>query len=104
MSVSPPQNGNSGLFPIPGRPLNPAELKIDLLCRGMRLDKGCMRLGEELPPVRTRAGLIRGILFTPGTADRSTVSPERSMHSVRRLTSRSDMPEKKTAIRNADIW
>ena len=32
--------------------------------------------------------------FMPGTAERSTVSPERSMHSVRRLTSRSVMPEK----------
>ena len=34
---------------------------------------------------------------------RSTVSPERIMHSVSALTSRSVMPEKNTAIRKADI-
>ena len=32
--------------------------------------------------------------FTPGMPERSTVSPECSMHSVRRLTSRSVMPLK----------
>ena len=42
--------------------------------------------------------------FTPGMAERSTVSPERNMHSVRRLTSRSDIPEKNTAIKKDDIW
>ena len=40
------------------------------------------------PPVECLSTL------TPGTPERSTVSPERSMHSVRRLTSRSVMPEK----------
>ena len=41
--------------------------------------------------------------FTPGTEERSTVSPDWTMRSVRALTSRSVMPEKNTAIRNADI-
>jgi hypothetical protein len=36
--------------------------------------------------------------------DRSTKLPEFTMLSVIALTSRSDMPEKYTAIRNADIW
>ena len=31
-------------------------------------------------------------------------SPERIMHSVREVTSRSVMPAKNTAMRNADIW
>ena len=50
------------------------------------------------PPVECLSTLM------PGMADRSTVSPERSMHSVSRLTSRSDIPEKKTAIKKDDIW
>ncbi len=41
MSATIPRNGNSTLFPIPGRPLNSAELKIDLLCRGVRIDDSC---------------------------------------------------------------
>jgi hypothetical protein len=49
------------------------------------------------PPVECLSTLM------PGTCERSTVSPERSMHSVRRLTSRSDIPEKYVAIKKADI-
>ena len=44
------------------------------------------------------------IHFNARNPAKSTVSPERIMHSVSRLTSRSVMPEKKTAIRKADIW
>lgn len=43
------------------RPMNPAELKIDLLCRGVKIDESC-RLNEDGRPfVRTRAGLGSGI-------------------------------------------
>ena len=42
--------------------------------------------------------------FTPGTEDKSTVSPERSKQSVSADTSLSVMPAKNTAMRNADIW
>ena len=49
------------------------------------------------PPVECLSTL------TPGMAERFTVSPEFNMHSVRRLTSRSLIPEKKTAIKKADI-
>ena len=49
------------------------------------------------PPVECLSTLM------PGMELRSTVSPERTMHSVSALTSRSDIPEKKTAIRKADI-
>jgi hypothetical protein len=61
MSASPSQNGNSALFPIPGRPLNPAELKIDLLCRGVRVDDSCKLEVDGRPIVRTRAGLGSGL-------------------------------------------
>ncbi|HYK91531.1 MAG TPA: radical SAM protein [Acidobacteriota bacterium] len=61
------QKGNPGLFPIPGRPLNPAELKIDLLCRGVRADKGCKLEIDGRPIVRTRAGLGSGLeMIIPG--------------------------------------
>ena len=39
------------------------------------------------PPVECLSTLM------PGMAERSAVSPDRNMHSVRRLTSRSVMPE-----------
>ena len=72
-------------------------------------------MGTTTPAAAASGATIRLVLsptppveclstFTPGMEERSTVSPERSMHSVRRLTSRSDMPEKKTAIRKDDIW
>ena len=62
-------------------------------------------IGTTTPAAAARGATIRLVLsptppveclstFTPGISDRSTVSPERSMHSVSRLTSRSDMPEK----------
>ena len=49
------------------------------------------------PPVECLSTLI------PGMELRSTVSPERTMHSVAALTSRSVIPEWKTAMRKADI-
>ncbi len=49
------------------------------------------------PPVECLSTLM------PGMELRSTVSPERTMHSVAALTSRSVIPEWKTAIRKADI-
>ncbi len=60
-------NGNPGLFPIPGRSLNPAELKIDLLCRGVRIDKSCKLEENGRPPGRTREGLGSGLeMILPG--------------------------------------
>ncbi len=64
MSVSPHPNGNSALFPIPGRPLNPAELKIDLLCRGVRLDDPRALEDTGHPLVRMRGGLGSGLEMT----------------------------------------
>ena len=49
------------------------------------------------PPVECLSTLM------PGMELRSTVSPERTMHSVAALTSRSVIPEWKTAIKKADI-
>ncbi len=64
MSRSMSRNGNPDLFPIPGRPLNPAELKIDLLCRGVRVDRSC-NLGKSFE--RTRTGLGSGLeMILPG--------------------------------------
>jgi biotin synthase-related radical SAM superfamily protein len=61
MSVSPLPNGNPALFPIPGRPLNPAELKIDLLCRGVHLDDSPGRDDGNRPLLQPRAGLASGL-------------------------------------------
>jgi uncharacterized radical SAM superfamily protein len=41
---------NIDIFPALGKQLNPAELKIDLLCRGLRIDGAC-RIGEEGRPL-----------------------------------------------------
>ncbi len=79
-----PARGPTSSAP-PRRPRPPAAPRSGWSCRPRRRSSAC-------PPSR------------PGIAERSTVSPERSMHSVSRLTSRSVMPEKYTAIRNADIW
>jgi len=52
---------------IPQKPLNPAELKIDLLCRGIRVDGSCRIFEEGRPLVRTRAGLGSGLeMILPG--------------------------------------
>ncbi len=62
-------------------------------------------IGTTTPAAAAKGATIRLVLsptppveclstLTPGMEERSTVSPERSMHSVRRLTSRSDIPEK----------
>src|SRR5690606_20068863 len=42
--------------------------------------------------------------FTPGTAERSTTTPERSITSTSAASSSSFSPTKKTAIRKAAIW
>jgi hypothetical protein len=71
-------------------------------------------IGTMTPAEAARGAEIRLVLsptppveclstFMPGMELRSTSSPERIMHSVSALTSRSDIPEKKTAIRKADI-
>jgi hypothetical protein len=52
----------------PRRPMNPAELKIELLCRGLRIDGSCRIFEDGRPLVRTRAGLGSGLeLIVPGT-------------------------------------
>ena len=67
-------------------------------------------IGTTTPAAAARGATIKLVLsptppveclstLTPGIAERSTRSPECSMHSVRRLTSRSVMPEKNVAIR-----
>ena len=61
MSANQSQNGKSALFPIPGRPLNPAELKIDLLCRGVRVDSSCNLDEDGRPLARIPAGLGSGL-------------------------------------------
>jgi len=52
---------------VPGEPLNPCELEIDLFCKGIRVDASCT-LGEVgRPLVRTRAGLGSGLeIVIPG--------------------------------------
>ena len=42
--------------------------------------------------------------FAPGTSERSSTSPERSIASVSARTSGSSMPRKKTAMQKAAIW
>ena len=72
-------------------------------------------IGTMTPAEAARGAAIRLVLsptppveclstFTPGIADKSMVSPDRSMQSVRADTSLSVMPEKNTAMRNADNW
>ena len=61
MPESPLQNPDPGLFPIPGRPLNPAELKIDLLCRGVRVGKDLKTATDGHPPLGSRTGLASGL-------------------------------------------
>ncbi len=60
MPANAPDYSNAALFPIPGRRLNPAELKIDLLCRGMRIDDGCDQ-GEDSPFAASGTGLGSGL-------------------------------------------
>jgi hypothetical protein len=61
------KNSEGAMDAVPSKPLNPAELKIELLCRGMKIDPGC-RLNEDgRPLVRTRAGLGSGVeMILPG--------------------------------------
>jgi len=53
---------------VPGRPLNPCELEIDLLAKGIRVDQP-QTLGAGARPIhRTRAGLGSGLeLVIPGS-------------------------------------
>ncbi len=52
----------------PPHRLNPAELKIDLLCTGIRIDDFESVAGEGRPLVRTRAGLGSGLeMILPGS-------------------------------------
>jgi len=52
----------------PGRPLNPAELKIELLCRGIRIDGSCHIFEDGRPLGGNRAGLASGLeMVIPGT-------------------------------------
>ncbi len=43
-------------------------------------------------------------IFTPGTSERSSTSPERSMASVRARVSAASIPRKKTAMQKAASW
>ncbi len=55
------------LSDTPTKPLNPAELKIELLCRGIRIDGSCRIFEDGRPLVRTRAGLGSGLeMVLPG--------------------------------------
>ncbi|MBZ5497122.1 MAG: hypothetical protein LAP85_12020 [Acidobacteriia bacterium] len=58
---------NAAILPMNGKRLNPAELKIDLLCRGVHIDATC-RIVEEGRPVCSRpADLASGVeLILPG--------------------------------------
>ncbi len=50
------------------RPMNPAELKIELLCRGLLIDGSCRIFEDGLPLARGSAGLGSGLeLIIPGT-------------------------------------
>ncbi len=52
---------------IPTEPLNPCELEIDLLCKGMRIDESCTIASDGRPLLRTRAGLGSGLeIIIPG--------------------------------------
>jgi hypothetical protein len=49
------------------QPLNPCELEIDLLCKGMRIDPSCTVDADARPILRTRAGLGSGLeIIIPG--------------------------------------
>ncbi len=58
---------SADILPLIGKRLNPAELKIDLLCRGIRIDESC-RIESEGRPVSTEpAALASGLeLILPG--------------------------------------
>ncbi|NWG13419.1 MAG: hypothetical protein HXY20_07805 [Acidobacteria bacterium] len=61
------QLGAGDLRPAPARRLNPAELKIDILCSGIRIGESFQVVGEGRPLVRTRAGLGSGLeMVIPG--------------------------------------
>ncbi len=48
--------------------MNPAELKIEVLCRGVRIDGSCRIFEDALPLARTSGGLGSGLEFIiPGT-------------------------------------
>jgi hypothetical protein len=52
---------------VPSKPLNPCELEIDLLCKGMRIDQSSLPEGGVRPVLRTRAGLGSGFeIIIPG--------------------------------------
>ncbi len=52
---------------VPTERLNPCELEIDLLCKGMRIDESCTLDSEGRPLLRTRAGLGSGLeIIIPG--------------------------------------
>lgn len=66
---APPSGNDRDSAPLepPQRPMNPAELKIELLCRGLRIDGSCRIFEEALPLARTGAGLGSGLeLIIPG--------------------------------------
>ncbi len=70
MSSLPPAGSDTGSAApaLPRRPLNPAELKIELLCRGLRIHGSC-RIFEDGRPLASRgAGLGSGLeMVIPGT-------------------------------------
>jgi hypothetical protein len=50
------------------KPLNPCELEIDLLCKGMRIDPSCILDSDGRQITRTRAGLGSGLeIIIPGS-------------------------------------
>ena len=68
---APPSEGHDRDFASPtppDRPMNPAELKIELLCRGLRVDGSCRIFEDSLPLSPTIAGLGSGLeLILPGS-------------------------------------
>ena len=53
---------------VPIRPLNPCELEIDLLCKGMAIDAASLLQGDSRRLLRTRAGLGSGLeIVIPGS-------------------------------------
>jgi hypothetical protein len=70
--MHPPTAGDSHTGPVseiaPRAPLNPAELKIELLCRGLRIDGTCRLFEDGRPLAGAYAGLGNGLeLVIPGT-------------------------------------
>lgn len=52
---------------VPQQPLNPCELEIDLLCKGIHVDPSCLVENDGRPILRTRAGLGSGLeIIIPG--------------------------------------